>query len=161
LLRPEEQLRVVDMLGPDQLPSTIARELYRAIVLAREPNDQGVRKPYGLEALLAALDPETQAFAQALLAKREPDFQALDRRDLDYEVERLIIDLEMLALDERSDYNQSALAEAEHDADTAALQRLMAERQVINEQRRSLHRRLDQTRLLARPMAGRPVAGRS
>ena len=42
LLLPEEQLRVVDQLGPDQLPSTLARELYRAIVLARAPDDQGV-----------------------------------------------------------------------------------------------------------------------
>jgi DNA primase len=155
LLVPEEQLRVVDLLGPDQLPSTIARELYRAIVLARQPNDQGVRKAYDRDALLAALDPETQAFAHALLAKREPDFEALDRRDLDYEVERLIIDLEGIALEERSEYNQAAIAEAEHDRDASALQRLMLERQAINEQRRSLHRRLDQTRLLARPVAGR------
>jgi DNA primase len=155
LLVPDEQLRVVDLLGPDQLPSTIARELFRAIVLARQPNDQGVRPPWRLDALLSGLDPETGAFAQALLARREPDFGDLDRRDLDYEVERLIIDLEAIALDERSDYNQAALAEAEHDGDPAAVQRLMLERQAINEQRRSLHRRLDQTRLLARPLAGR------
>ena len=155
LLVPEEQVRVVEILGPDQLPSTIARELYRAIVFARESNDQGVRPPYSLTALLAGLDPETAAFAQALLAKREPDFVTLDRRDLDYEVERLIIDLEAIALEERSEYNQSALAEAEHDDDTDALKRLMSERQAINEQRRSLHRRLDQTRLLARQPAGR------
>ena len=155
LLVPEEQLRVVDILGPDQLPSTIARELYRAIVFARASNDQGVRPVYSLTTLLAGLDPETAAFAQALLAKREPDFGALDRGDLDYEVERLIIDLEAIALDERSEYNQSAIAEAEHDADAAAIKRLMTERQAINEQFRSLHRRLDQTRLLTRAQAGR------
>ncbi len=155
LLVPEEQLGVVDILGPDQLPSTIAREVYRAIVLARAANDQGVRPPYSLTALLAGLDPETQAFAQALLAKREPDFGSLDRHDLDYEVERLIIDLEAIALEERSDYNQSALAEAEHEGDSDSLKRLMTERQAINEQRRSLHRRLDQTRLLTRPQPSR------
>ena len=155
LLVPEEQPRVVDLLGPDQLPSTIARELYRAIVLAHAPNDQGVRPRYDRDALLAGLDPETQAFAHALLARREPDFGGLDRRELDYEVERLIIDLEAIALDERSDYNQAALAEAEHDGDAASLQKLMLEQQLLNEQRRSLHRRLDQTRLLARPAAGR------
>ena len=27
-------------IGPDQLPSTVARELFRAVVLAREPNDR-------------------------------------------------------------------------------------------------------------------------
>jgi hypothetical protein len=155
LLVPDEQLRVVEILGPDQLPSTIARELYRAIVLAREPNDQGVRSAYSRTELLAGLDAETRTFAQALVARLEPDFAELDRRDLDYEVERLIIDLEMIALDERSEYNQAAIAEAEHDKDTELLRRLMAERQAINEQRRSLHRRLDQTRLLARPAGGR------
>jgi DNA primase len=155
LLVPEEQPRVVQLLGPDQLPSTIARELFRAIVFAHEANDQGVRPVYSLSALLAALDPETQVFAQALLAKREPDFGSLERRDLDYEVERLIIDLEGLALDERDDYNKSALAEAEHEKDEEALRRLMAERQSINEQRRSLQRRRDQTRLLSRIPAAR------
>ena len=65
-------------------------------------------------------------------------------------MDRLIIDLEGLALDERDDYNKSALAEAEHDKDDVALRRLMSERQSINEQRRSLQRRRDQTRLLSR-----------
>ena len=46
LLVPEQQLRVVDELGPDQLPSTVARELFRAIVLQREPDDQGVHPPF-------------------------------------------------------------------------------------------------------------------
>ena len=52
LLVPDEQLRVVDELGPDQLPSTVARELFRAIVLQRAPNDQGVHPPFDAAALL-------------------------------------------------------------------------------------------------------------
>src|SRR5438132_1456706 len=39
LLVPDQQLRVADLLGPDQLPSTLARELYRAIVLMRAPDE--------------------------------------------------------------------------------------------------------------------------
>src|SRR5215210_135874 len=35
LLVPEIQLRVVDAIGPSQLPNTVARELFRAVVLAR------------------------------------------------------------------------------------------------------------------------------
>ena len=46
LLVPDLQLRVVEELGPDQLPSTVARELFRAIVLQRESNDQGVHPPF-------------------------------------------------------------------------------------------------------------------
>ena len=68
-------------------------------------------------------------------------------------MQRLIIDLEALALDERDEFNKSALIEAEQDRDADALRRLMAERQVINEQRRSIQRRRDQTRLLARAAA--------
>ena len=50
---PDQQLRVVDELGPDQLPSTVARELFRAIVLQRAPNDQGIHPPFDGAALLA------------------------------------------------------------------------------------------------------------
>jgi DNA primase len=63
LLVPEIQLKVVDAIGPDQLPSTVARELFRAVVLAREPNDEGVHPPFSLTALVQSLDPETAALA--------------------------------------------------------------------------------------------------
>ena len=65
-----------------------------------------------------------------------------------YEVERLVIDLEERALDERSEYTQNALAEAEQAGDTGVLDQLIRESQTINDQRRSLHRRREQTRLL-------------
>jgi DNA primase len=154
LLVPEYQLKIVDAIGPDQLPSTVARELFRAVVLAREPNDEGVHPPFSLTALVQNLDPETAALAQALLSKRDPDPRGLDASDLAYEVERLTIDLEERALDERSEFIQSALAEAEQTGDRDAdnretVNRLMRESQAINDQRLSLHRRRDQTRLLA------------
>ena len=41
LLVPDQQIRVVDQLGPDQLPSTVARELFRAIVVQRGADDRG------------------------------------------------------------------------------------------------------------------------
>ena len=62
VLSPDRQLIAVfdvDSIGPDQLPSTVARELFRAVVLAREPDDHGVHPPFSLTALVAALDPET------------------------------------------------------------------------------------------------------
>jgi len=142
LLVPDLQLRVVDELGPDQLPSTVARELFRAIVLQRAPNDEGVHPPFSWDALLLGLDPEVRGLAQALVAVNRPRPEAR-------ELERLLIDIEQIRLRDRNDYNESALAEAEREHDTSAIERLMLEKIHINEARLSLDRRRDQTRLLA------------
>ena len=156
LLVPELQLKIVDSIGPDQLPSTVARELFRAVVLAREPDDAGIHPPFSLTALVGSLDPETAALAQAVVARRDPNPRELSESDLTYEIERLTIDLEERSLDERADYIASALAEAEQarsDDATAreSIDQLLRESQALNEQRKSLHRRRDQTRLLTRP----------
>jgi hypothetical protein len=148
LLVPEVQLKVVDAIGPDQLPSTVARELFRAVVLAREPNDEGVHPPFSLTGLVQGLDPETAALAQAVLARRDPNPRDLSEADLAYEIERLTIDLEERALDERSEYLHSTLAEAEQLGDRETVDRLVRESQAMNDQRRSLHRRRDQTKLI-------------
>jgi DNA primase len=148
LLVPELQLRIVDAIGPDQLPSTVARELFRAVVLAREPDDAGVHPPFSLSALVQSLDPETAALAQAVLARRDPNPRDLSEADLAYEVDRLTIDLEERALDERSEYLQSALAEAEGSGDRVTVDQLVRESQGMNDKRLSLHRRRDQTRLI-------------
>jgi hypothetical protein len=132
----------VDELGPDQLPSTVARELFRAIVFQRAPNDQGVHPPFVWEALLLELDAEIRVVAQALVALDRPLPESR-------EVDRLLIDIENIQLRDRNDYNESALAEAERANDTDAIERLMLEKIHINESRLSLDRRRDQTRLLA------------
>jgi DNA primase len=149
LVVPDQQPRVADELGPDQLPSTVARELFRAIVLQRAPNDQGIRPPFDWDALLLSLDDETAALARALAAKPGPSSRGLAAPALDYEVTRLLIELEDDQLRERSDYNEAAQGEAERAADREAIERLMLERRQINEMRLSLDRRRDQTRLLA------------
>ena len=95
------------------------------------------------------LDDETAALARALYAKPGPDRAELDPARLDYEVTRLLIELEDDQLRERSDYNEAAQAEAERAGDREAIDRLMLERRQINEARLSLDRRRDQTRLLA------------
>ncbi len=144
LLLPEEQLRVVEELGPDQLPSTLARELYRAIVLARAPDDRGVHPEFDRASLLLSLDEETRSLAHALLALQRPIPEAR-------EVARLLLDLEDDLIRERSEFNESALAEAERAADTESIDRLLLERRHINETRKSIDRRREDTRLLARP----------
>jgi len=149
LLVPDEQLRVVNELGPDQLPSEVARELFRAIVFQRAPNDHGIHPPFDAAALLLALDDETAALARALYAKAGPDARGLDSAHLDYEITRLLLELEDDQLRDRSDYNEAAQGEAERAGDRDAIARLMLERRQINEARLSLDRRRDQTRLLA------------
>jgi DNA primase len=144
LLLPDQQLRVADELGPDQLPSSLARELFRAIVLQRAPDDQGVHPPFDGAALLLVLDEETRALAHALYAVGGPTPEAR-------EVDGLLIDLEIDQIREQSDYNEAALLEAERDGDSDAIATLMAQGRQINETRRSLDRRRDQTRLLAGP----------
>ncbi|HYH93234.1 MAG TPA: DNA primase [Candidatus Saccharimonadales bacterium] len=156
LLVPDQQLRVGEELGPDQLPSTLARELFRAMVLMREADDHGVHPPFDGAALLLSLDDETAALARALYAKPGPDPRTLTPGHLAYEVTRLLLELEDDSLRERSDYNEAAQAEAERAGDTDAIERLMLERRQINESRRSIDRRREDTRLFARPT----VAGR-
>ncbi len=151
LLVPEVQLRVTEAIGPDRLPNTVARELFRAIVLAREPDDSGVHPPFSLTTLVQNLDQETAGLAQALVARLEPNPRSLSQQDLAYEVERLVIDLEERALDERSEFTQGAIAEAEQKGDRELAGVLLHQSQAINEQRRSLNRRREQTRLLSRP----------
>jgi DNA primase len=152
LLVPDQQLRVVDELGPDQLPSTLARELYRAMVLQRAPDDHGVHPPFDSAALLLAVDDETASLARALYAKTGPEPRTLSDRQLAYEVIRLLLELEDDQLRERSDYNEAATAEAERAHDTESIERLLMERRQINETRRSLDRRREETRMLARPV---------
>jgi hypothetical protein len=74
----------------------------------------------------------------------------LSDRSIAYEIERLILELDDIEWQERSGYNRDATVEAERDGDAATVDRLLHERRLLNEQRRSLDKRRDQTRLLAR-----------
>jgi DNA primase len=149
LLVPESHDAVLDGLGPDRLPSQVGRELYRAVVLARTRDDHGVRPPFALAAVLDSLDEESRALGQALVSRPGPNPRDLGDRSLAYEIERLLLEIDDLDWQERSGYNRDATAEAERDGDKESVDRLMLERRLLNEQRRSLDRRRDQTRLLA------------
>jgi DNA primase len=151
LLVPDLQLKVADELAPDQLPSTTARELYRAVVLMRAPNDAGVPGPFERGALLEGLDEETRALAIALYARGGPDPAALPHERLVYAVEGCLLTLEADRLEERAEFNLAAQADAEGRGDTDAMAHLLAQMRQIDEQRLSLDRRRDQARLHARP----------
>ncbi len=158
LLQPDLQLRAVEELGPDQLSSALAREVYRAIVAMREPDEAGVPGRWDLTTLRTTLDEEAEALVTAVLVRGGPDYadQPADRQA--YALENLILDLEADRIKERSDYNRAATAEAELAADSATLELLLAQEREINAERRSLDRRREQARLLARGGGG---AGRA
>ncbi|MFL5926197.1 MAG: toprim domain-containing protein, partial [Gaiellaceae bacterium] len=155
LLVPDEQIRIGDRLGLDQLPSTVARELFRAIVRQRDSNDAGIHPPFDSAALIASLDDETAALARALYALGGPSPRDLSQRDIDYEVERLLLDLEEDLLEQRRDFTQEALGEAERSGDRDTIAGLLVDLRQLNEARRSLDRRRDDTRYLNRPVASR------
>ena len=168
LLLPDQQARVEDVLKPDELPSTVARELYGAILADRRRGAEAAGDPDGpgrfeRGRLLESLDPETRALALGLYALDRPDPRNLPSQRVIYNVDKCLLTLEADGLEERSDWNQAEQAEAELHDDHQAMARLLAEEAQINEARRSLDRRIEQTRLLTRPTtaaapatAGRP-----
>jgi DNA primase len=145
LLVPEQQERVIELLKPADLPSTVARELYAAIVAEFQTGS------FERGRMLDALDPETRALAIALYAHRGPDPSRLSTARLTYAIDKCLLTLEADRLEERGTWNQAEQADAERLGDTDEIQRLLDEERQINEARRSLDRRIEQTHLLTRP----------
>ena len=94
LLVPDQQARIADEIGPDLLPCTPARELYRAIVLQRAPNDQGVRPPFARPAPGRPRRRDRAPSPRRSSPSRRPD-RATSRVGADlYAVENLLLELE-------------------------------------------------------------------
>jgi DNA primase len=150
LLVPDQQLRAADEIGPDQLPSTPARELFRAIVLQRAANDEGVHPPFSMSALMAGLDDETRATAQAILAKPSPTLVLISTERIVYAVDRCLLQLERLRLDERADWVAGELLAAEGRGDRETVVRLVDLQRQNNESRRAVDRQIEQATVLVR-----------
>jgi DNA primase len=150
LLVPDQQLRTADEIGPDQLPSTPARELFRAIVLQRAPNDQGVHPAFSMSALIAGLDDETRALAQAILARPSPDVARVGSERIAYAVDRCLLRLERLRLDERADWVAAEILAAEGRGERDAVTRLLDLQRQNNESRRAVDRQIEQATVLVR-----------
>jgi DNA primase len=151
LVRPDAQLRVVDELAPDQLPSTVARELYRAIVEMRAPSDEGIPGPFERGRLLESLDEESRALAVVLLTRPSADWSDVPETRVGKAIEGLILELEADRLESRLEWNRAEQAEAERTGDRESIDRLLREARLIDEQRRALDRRREQARLHSRP----------
>ena len=150
LLVPDQQLRAADEIGPDQLPSTPARELFRAIVLQRAANDQGVHPPFSMSSLMAGLDDEVRALAQAILARPSPDLARIATERIAYAVDRCLLRLERLRLDERADWVAAELLSAESRGERESVARLVDLQRQTNESRRAIDRQIEQATVLVR-----------
>ena len=150
LLVPDQQLRASDEIGPDQLPSTPARELFRAIVVARAPDDHGVNSPFSMSALMAGLDDEIRALAQAILARPSPDLARISAERIAYAVDRCLLRLERIRLDERADWVGAELLAAESRGERDSVTRLIDLQRQTNESRRAIDRQIEQATVLVR-----------
>jgi DNA primase len=150
LLVPEQQLRASDEIGPDQLPSTPARELFRAIIVQREANVQGVHPPFSMSALMAGLDDEIRALAQAILARPSPDLARITAERITYAVDRCLLRLERIRLDERADWVGAELLAAESRGERDVVSRLIDLQRQTNEARRAIDRQIEQATVLVR-----------
>ena len=150
LLVPEQQLRAADEIGPEQLPSTPARELFRAIVLQRAANDEGVNPPFSMSALMAGLDDETRGLAQAILARPSPDLARVGAERIAYAVDRCLLRLERARLDERADWVAGELLAAEGRGDRDTVVGLVDLQRQNNESRRAVDRQIEQATVLVR-----------
>jgi DNA primase len=158
LLAPELQAETAERLAPADLPSTPARELWSAVLAVRAAG------PYTSEAVYGRLDPETQALMAALLGGTAIVAVAggtgrTDAGLAEQGIEQCLLRLELDRLEDRDRFSRVELAEAERAGDRAAIDRYMTEISHHNENRRALHRRLEQASLLARPLA-RQAGGR-
>jgi DNA primase len=160
LLVPDEQPRVAVALRESSLdlPSTVARELYRAILAQRgldtEAGVYAEPAPFERGRLLEALDPETRALAIALYARSGPDLAQLPPERIAYAIDKCLLTLEADQLEQRIAYTQAEQADAELRGDEEAMDLLLQQERQYHEARRSLDRRSEETRLLARTIGG-------
>jgi hypothetical protein len=98
---------------------------------------------------LEALDPELHGLAVALFAERGPDPNELAWDRVRIGVDQCLLALEADRLEEEIRFNASELVEAQAAPNPQAVARLLELQRNLNEARRSLDRRRQDTSLLA------------
>ena len=161
LLVPEQQERVADTLRAQnaRLPSTPARELLAAMVADRERDrEAGGSGSFERMRFLEALDPELHGLAIALYAERGPDPNELASDRVRIGVDQCLLAMEADRLEEEIRFNSGELNEAQAAGDQHTVASLLEVQRNLNEARRSLDRRKQETSLLtssAPAMSGR------
>ena len=152
LLVPEQQERVAETLAAQklQLPSTPAREMLAAMIADRERDrEAGGTGRFERGRFIDALDPELHGLVVALYAERGPDPNELAGDRVRIGVDQCLLALEADRLEEEIRFNAGELTEAHAAADSQAVTRLLELQRNLNEARRSLDRRRQDTSLLA------------
>jgi DNA primase len=152
LLVPEQQERVAETLNAQgaRLPSTPARELLAAMLADRERDrEAGGSGSFERMRFLEALPVELNGLAIALYAERGPDPNELDPKRVGIGVDQCLLALEADRLEQEIAFNSSEQKEAEAAGDTQEVLRLAAIQRHLNEARRSLDRRREDTSVLS------------
>jgi DNA primase len=152
LLVPEQQERVADTLAAQnlQLPSTPARELLAAMIADRDRDrEAGGTGRFERGRFLESLDPELHGLVVALYAERGPDPNDLTGDRVRIGVDQCLLALEADRLEDEIRFNAGELVEAQAAADSREVARLLELQRNLNEARRSLDRRKQDTSLLA------------
>jgi DNA primase catalytic core len=152
LLVPEQQERVADTLAAQnlQLPSTPARELLAAMIADRDRDrEAGGTGRFERGRFIDSLDQEIHGLVVALYAERGPDPNDLTGDRVRIGVDQCLLALEADRLEDEIRFNAGELVEAQAAADSREVARLLELQRNLNEARRSLDRRKQDTSLLA------------
>jgi hypothetical protein len=103
-----------------------------------------------MSALMAALDDEIRALAQAILARPSPDLGRVAAERIAYAVDRCLLRLERQRLDERADWVAAELIAAESRGERDTVIRLIDLQRQTNESRRAVDRQIEQATVLVR-----------
>jgi hypothetical protein len=99
---------------------------------------------------MAGLDDEVRGLAQAILARPSPDLGRVGADRIAYAVDRCLLRLERLRLDERADWVAAEILAAEGRGERDDITRLLDLQRQNNESRRSVDRQIEQATVLVR-----------
>ena len=99
---------------------------------------------------MAGLDDETRALAQAILARPSPDVAQIGAERITYAVDRCLLRLERIRLDERADWVAGEILTAEGKGERENVTRLLDLQRQTNESRRAVDRQIEQATVLVR-----------
>jgi len=145
LTNPAWQLRVRDRLPPEDLITTPARELWRAVLTDRDGDPEG---EFTRDRFLEALDPTLGALARTIYARSDPEPET--EAALEQALEQCLLNLERRRLIDLFDFKRAELAEAEASGDAVVRDRIRGQVLELQRERAELDRRLDDETLLSR-----------